>query len=49
VAANERSFHAFYALTASKSYETKGPENYIYLKQSGCYTATNIDDSAYFK
>ena len=49
VAPNERTYHAFYALTASRAYGTSEPEKYNYLKQSGCYTASNINDANYFK
>jgi myosin heavy subunit len=48
IAPNERTYHAFYALTASRSFGAKGPENYQYLKQSSCYQAANIDDAKYF-
>lgn len=49
VAPNERTYHAFYALTASGAYGVKKPQQYKYLKQSECYTASNIDDAKYFK
>ena len=49
IAANERTYHAFYALTASGEYNAQKAENYKNLKQSGCYTAANIDDAKYFK
>jgi myosin heavy subunit len=46
---NERSFHSFYALAASKSYDTLEPSHYEFLKQSNCYLANNLDDKLYFK
>ena len=49
VGPNERTYHAFYALTASKQYGVRDPQSYAYLRQSGCYTAANIDDASYFK
>ena len=49
IAPNERTYHAFYALSASKAFGVKEPKYYNYLKQSGCYTAANIDDAKYFK
>jgi myosin heavy subunit len=49
VAKDERTYHAFYALTASKAYGVKEAQTYNFLKQSGCYTAANIDDARYFK
>jgi len=48
VAKNERSFHVFYALTSSGQYEIEEPSYYKYLKQSGCYKASSIDDKKYF-
>jgi myosin I len=48
VSANERTFHAFYALTASGKHGAKDPAKYNYLRQSGTYTAANIDDLKYF-
>lgn len=49
IAPNERTFHAFYALSASGSYGVQAPQHYNYLKQSSCYKAANIDDATYFK
>lgn len=54
VSLNERTFHAFYALTSSKdnperNYKVKKPEAYGFLKQSGMYKAANIDDAKYFE
>lgn len=49
VSSNERTFHAFYALTSSKEYQAKEPSHYAFLKQSGMYKAANIDDVEYFK
>lgn len=49
VSSNERTFHAFYALTSSKEYQAKEPSTYAFLKQSGMYKAANIDDADYFK
>ncbi len=49
VSSNERTFHAFYALTSSKEYHAKEPSTYAFLKQSGMYKAANIDDAEYFK
>lgn len=48
VASNERTFHAFYALTATGKHGAKEPSKYNYLRQSGTYTAANIDDLRYF-
>ncbi|CAM6006312.1 unnamed protein product [Sphagnum balticum] len=48
VAANERSFHAFYALTAARKHHTLEASHYAYLRQSGCYTANGVDDLKYF-
>ncbi|CAM6000777.1 unnamed protein product [Sphagnum balticum] len=48
VAPNERSFHVFYALTAARKYDTLEASNYGYLRQSGCYTASGVDDLKYF-
>ena len=49
VSLNERTYHAFYALTASRNFGVKNPEKYKYLNQSKCYSAANIDDTRYFK
>jgi myosin V len=49
VAPNERTYHAFYALTAARAFGAREPQHYNYLNQSKCYTATNIDDAKYFK
>jgi len=46
---NERSFHAFYALTAAGKFGTKEAACYAFLKQSGTYTAAGIDDLRYFQ
>ena len=49
VAQGERSYHAFYALAASGRPGIRKPDQYSYLRQSGCYTASHINDAAYFK
>lgn len=48
VAQNERTFHAFYTLTASGKYGAKEASKYAFLHQSGTYVAANIDDAKYF-
>lgn len=44
IAAEERTFHAFYALIASGKYDMMTPDKYKILNKSGCFTAIGIDD-----
>lgn len=44
IAQNERSFHIFYALCASKQFGAKPAENYHLLSQSNCLVAEGITD-----
>ena len=44
----ERSFHAFYALTASGKHGMKPASHYAYLRQSGCYESQHVRDLDYF-
>ena len=50
--AKERNYHIFYQLTTNSAiqseYGMKGPENYRYTNQSGCYKAHLIDDAEEF-
>jgi myosin heavy subunit len=48
ISKNERSFHAFYALTTSGKYGARPAKEYAFLKQSECYQAANMDDQKYF-
>ena len=45
LAENERSFHIFYALIASKQTGLLSPNNYKYLSESKCYEATGLNDA----
>lgn len=48
ISPNERTFHAFYALTASGKYQVRSPEQYQLLKQSHCFTSHHVVDAEYF-
>ena len=49
IAAGERTFHAFYAYIASGMPGVKKPDQYAYLRQSGCYSSSHVNDGEYFK
>ena len=52
-AKGERNYHVFYQLCASKKYANilhdKGPQDFHYLNQSGCYTVQEIDEESSFE
>jgi myosin-5 len=48
IATGERTYHAFYALIASKKYNTKSVKDYKFLSKSNCFTATGVDDAQNF-
>lgn len=45
IATGERTFHAFYALIASKKFNVKQVHEYKILQKSKCYTAAGINDA----
>jgi myosin heavy subunit len=49
VSKNERTFHSFYALIASRKYNMRNASDYELLKQSNCYESTHINDGRYFE
>ena len=49
IANGERTFHAFYALIASKKFSVKQVQEYKILQKSKCYTASGIDDARNFE
>lgn len=48
ITAGERTYHAFYALIASKKYNTKPAKEYKFLSKSNCFVAAGVDDAQNF-